>query len=134
MQFEPSQLELVDRVEVVTVSQNSNWDFVNAASATKGVVFTQDDSARAAALFRALPSGEQARCHIPPYILRFIANGQRVAEFSMCWQCNNAHGKCGADQAYFEFNGASAPAKALYEHIRTALARATLTRITISNA
>lgn len=43
-------------------------------------------------LFRQLPLGEQARCHNPPFGLRFyLENGSQV-QCSICWDCNNIYG------------------------------------------
>ena len=43
-------------------------------------------------LFRQLPSGAPARCHTPPFGLRFyLENGLQV-QCSICWECNNIRG------------------------------------------
>jgi hypothetical protein len=43
-------------------------------------------------LFRQLPSGQPARCHTPPFGLRFyVENGSQV-QCSICWKCNNIYG------------------------------------------
>jgi hypothetical protein len=121
----PSELGEVESVEVVEVGRlGVDWNFVEAAGTVAGVVLSNEDAQHAAAMFRTLPHALQARCHIPPYILRFIANGQRVCEFSMCWECNNAHGKWGGQQTFFEFNGQSRVAQSLLAHVGEALARA----------
>ena len=56
-----------------------------------------------ATLFRQLPSGEPARCHIPPYGLRFYTEEGLQKQCSICWMCNNI---CGDFQYSFDANHA----------------------------
>ena len=42
-------------------------------------------------LFRQLTPGESARCHIPPFGLRFYFNKQLVLQASICWECDNMY-------------------------------------------
>ncbi|MBM0743820.1 hypothetical protein JOY44_19725 [Phormidium sp. CLA17] len=43
-------------------------------------------------LFRQLPSGDPARCHTPPFGLRFYTQDSSQRQCSICWQCNNIYG------------------------------------------
>ena len=106
----PSALGEIESVEVVEVSRlGMGWNFVETADAVAGVVLSNEDAQRAAALFRRLLRALQSRCHMPPYIVRFIANGQRLCEFSMCWECNNAHGRWGGRQTFSNSKGKARP-------------------------
>ena len=68
------------------------------------VRLTEEDSERIAALWRALPAGEQARCHIPPYGLRFWLSGRKLIEASICWKCDNVYGYAGDAPLHFAFD------------------------------
>ena len=43
-------------------------------------------------LFRQLPSGNPARCHTPPFGLRFYTEDSSPRQCSICWECNNIYG------------------------------------------
>lgn len=43
-------------------------------------------------LFRQLPPGEPARCHIPPFGLQFYSEDGNQQICSICWFCNNILG------------------------------------------
>ena len=43
-------------------------------------------------LFRQLPSGNPARCHTPPFGLRFYTEDGLQRQCSICWECNNIYG------------------------------------------
>lgn len=43
-------------------------------------------------LFRQLPSGNPARCHTPPFGLRFYTVDGLQSQCSICWECNNIYG------------------------------------------
>ena len=43
-------------------------------------------------LFRQLPSGNPARCHTPPFGLRFYTEDSLQRQCSICWECNNIYG------------------------------------------
>jgi hypothetical protein len=50
-------------------------------------------------LFRQLPSGSSARCHTPPFGLRFYTVDGLQRQCSICWECNNI---CGDFQYDFD--------------------------------
>lgn len=62
------------------------------------------EAERVAALWRALPVGEQARCHVPSYGLRFFAAGRLVCQASICWQCNNIWADADGRRFRYEFD------------------------------
>jgi hypothetical protein len=49
-----------------------------------------DERARLRYLVAALPEGESARCHLPPFGLR-IRSGAREIRISICFACSNAY-------------------------------------------
>lgn len=66
-------------------------------------------------LFRRLPPSEGSRCHVPTYGLLFFDGAVLVAEFSLCWRCNNGFGRAGETRAHVLFDGASSVAVELRE-------------------
>ncbi|MFN9732804.1 MAG: hypothetical protein ACK544_02080 [Microcystis sp.] len=42
-------------------------------------------------LWRQLKPGQSARCHMPPFGLRFYCKGELILQASMCWECNNMY-------------------------------------------
>jgi hypothetical protein len=44
-----------------------------------------------ASLWRQLKPGESARCHIPPFGLRFYFKEKLILQASICWQCDNMY-------------------------------------------
>jgi hypothetical protein len=115
--YRPSELPEVDGAEVVRVSgvptRLESHVMRDAAHAPR-VTLAGADVQLAADLWRALPAGELARCHIPSYGLRFFRAGALVVEASLCWECDNAFGfDAAGDELYFEFDATSAPAQDL---------------------
>jgi hypothetical protein len=104
----PSSLPPVDAVEVVDlagVAAAGVRDYMDAAADAPSVRVSGTEAQRIAELWRELPAGEQARCHIPPFGLRFYCGGGRlVGRASICWQCNNIFGDAGGQDLFFEFD------------------------------
>jgi hypothetical protein len=122
--FAPSSLPAVDAVEVVNlrgVDPNRVDEFMAAAKDAKYVRLVGDKAQRIAAAWRNLPEGEQARCHIPPFGLRFYAGRELILEASICWQCNNIAGKAGAEGVFFEFDGEHAQSRELLAMLKQAM-------------
>jgi hypothetical protein len=80
-----------------------------------------DQAQRIADLWRSLPPGEQSRCHIPPYGLRFFSADRVVCQASLCWQCNNVYGDADGQHWHFEFDGRHATSQELLTEIRRAI-------------
>lgn len=110
---DPSTLGPVDAIDVVALDADSNVGRVNEYMRSGAVgreirLTDREDVERIAALWRSLPPGEQARCHIPPYGLRFWRGGVKVLEASLCWECHNVFGHAGDQELWFAFD-ATAP-------------------------
>ena len=78
---------------------------MEAAIHARSVRATGPEATRIAALWRDLPPGEEARCHTPPFGLRFYFGRRLVCEASICWQCNNIFGNAGDEELFFAFDG-----------------------------
>jgi len=120
----PSSLSRIDAVEVVSLRgllPNGVSEYMAAAKDARRVRITGTEAQRIAELWRTLPEGEEMRCHIPPFGLRFFAGDDLVCEASICWRCNNIFGQAGADEVFFEFDGSLAPSRALLKACENAL-------------
>ncbi len=114
----PSSLPTIDAVEIVDlrgvrVNHRVVDEYMANARAAPTWRLDGSDAQRIATLWRSLPAGEQARCHIPPFGFRFFAAGHVVAEASVCWQCNNLSGTAGDRRLFFEFDSSAPPAREL---------------------
>ena len=127
--YDPASLGAVDALDVLALAGLSDVELpsvyhVVRSKAVRGHVrLTGEDAERIAALWRALPAGEQARCHTPPYGLRFWRGGLLLAEASLCWECDNARGYAGDETIAFGFNAESAVAQSLLLQLRHVLPR-----------
>ncbi|HEX8916390.1 MAG TPA: hypothetical protein VF796_28825 [Humisphaera sp.] len=111
----PSTLPDVDAVEVVVMRgvESGPHGYMPNARDARAVRVQGPEAARIASLWRALPPGEQMRCHVPPFGLRFLHGGRVLVEASVCWQCNNVWGHAGDDRFGYEFDGSHPTARAL---------------------
>ena len=64
-------------------------------------------------IWNKLPPGEEGRCHVPPFGLRFFSRGQLLLEASLCWECNNIFGNIGPNTFWFEFDASATSSKTL---------------------
>ena len=125
--YDPGSLGAVDAVDVVAlaglagVQLASVYDAVRSKAVGRDLRLTGEDAERIAALWRALPAGEEARCHTPPYGLRFWREGRLLAEASLCWECDNARGYAGDETIAFAFNAKSPTAQSLLLQLRHVL-------------
>jgi hypothetical protein len=106
----PSSLPEIDKVELVDlrrVEMSIASEYMAKARTAPRWSVAGDEAKLIASLFRELSAGEQMRCHVPPFGFRFFAGGKRVAEASVCWQCNNIFGTIGDQKLSFEFDGSS---------------------------
>lgn len=113
--YKPGGLGLVDEVHVLDLrgtSASQVSEYIRLPN-LEFVVVKGDQAQNIAGLWRALPSGNQARCHIPPFGLRFFRDGEEVVGASLCWDCNNVMGYEGDRCIFFEFNAGATPSKAL---------------------
>ena len=122
--YSPASLPLITSVEIVLLkwveADQVDQYLANAGSAPR-VVLHGRDAQRIAELWRALPSGEQARCHTPPYGLRFCAGERIVCNASICWECNNIFGEAEGQQLHFEFEAGHPTSAALLTELQRAL-------------
>ena len=107
--YDPATLGSVDRIDVVAIYPDAPVGSVNdfvRSDAVRGEVSLIDvtDVDRIAALWRALPPGEQARCHTPPFGLGFWRAGRKLLEASICWDCDNVYGYIGDQPLHFAFD------------------------------
>jgi hypothetical protein len=105
---DPSTLGRIDAVDVVALDSSVPVggvnEFIRSRAVAGEIRLTDVDAEHIAALWRSLPSGEQARCHIPPYGLRFWLAGRKVLEASICWECDNVYGYAGDETLHFPFD------------------------------
>lgn len=90
--------------------------YIIAAADAPCVRVTGAPAQRIAALWRRLRPDEQARCHIPPFGLRFHAGDVLVLQVSVCWECNNVFGYLGPQgsrEIHLSFDAASSNAREL---------------------
>ncbi len=85
------KLPNIDVVEVLDLGgefPSISCGFINSSRNTK----IEGELAQTIAnLFRQLTPGESARCHTPPFGLRFYFNKQLVLQASICWECDNMY-------------------------------------------
>ena len=119
--YAPASLPPITSVEIVAlksiiairVSQ-----YMQSACNAPSVSIGGDDAQRIADLWRSLPPGEQARCHIPPYGLRFRDKERVVCEASICWECDNIYGEANGRQFSYEFDASHATSTMLLAELR----------------
>lgn len=123
----PASLPLFDGVEVVELGGamgNEIAERIAGRVSARRVRVDGTEALRIGELFRNLPPGEQARCHIPPFGLVFFRGEEIVASASICWKCNNVHGSAGDLPLYFQFDSSGAIARELLATCKKAIAEA----------
>ena len=113
----------VDSVEVVDLAgltPDRVRDYLKAADAAGAprVRLLGRDVEEIAALWNELPPGEQARCHTPPFGLRFFCEGVLLLEASLCWECSNIFGVAGGGAFECQFDAAAPSSTELLGRIR----------------
>jgi hypothetical protein len=91
----PAQLPVVSAVEILILRDIDQYVSLDDARILKRVPrkLLEGQLAQAVAdLFRQLPPGEPARCHMPPFGLQFYSEDGNQQICSICWQCNNIYG------------------------------------------
>lgn len=112
----PSSLPPIDAVEIVNLAKvraKKPGEYMAAAGKAKFVRLTGGDADRVANLWRLLPAGRAAPCHVSPFGLRFFAGGALVLQASLSWQCHNIAADVGGEQQTFQFDGFSSIARDL---------------------
>jgi hypothetical protein len=126
LDWRPDSLPEIDVVEVVDledVEPLSSSGYMSAAAAAPCVRVTGNAAQTIAALWRSLPPGSQARCHVPPFGLRFLLAEELVAEASVCWMCNNVVGGTWEGTFWFEFDGEAPASLELLAAIRAVIGK-----------
>lgn len=127
LDWRPDSLPEIDTVEVVDledVEPLSPSGYMSAAAAAPSVRVTGNAAQAIAALWRSLPAGSQARCHVPPFGLRFFLGEKLVAEASLSWACHNVFGGTWEGSFWFEFDGEAPASVELLAALRTTSGKA----------
>jgi hypothetical protein len=82
-------LPKISKVEIVILSGDPKLLDKNPKVSA---VLNDEQAEEIMTLWRQLPPGQQARCHIPPFGLRFFAKDYLICQASLCWECNNIIG------------------------------------------
>lgn len=119
--FLPALLPTVTSVDIVIVSGlNPVWldEYMVAAKNAPAIEVCGAAALRIAELWRQLPPGNQARCHVPRFGLRFRDANQVFCEASVCWRCNNIYGELNGEKVYFEFDAEQPVSQQLLAELR----------------
>jgi hypothetical protein len=122
--YSPTSLGPITSVDVVILSgvdANHVDQHMRNAAGAPSVTLLGDVAQRIADLWRGLQPGEQARCHIPPYGLRFRSGERVVCEASLCWKCHNILGDAEGQPLHYEFDSEHPTARDLLAEIRRAV-------------
>ena len=123
----PSSLPPIDAVEAVDLAgldPDRVSEYMAAAVNAPRVAVTGSDAERIACLWRGLPEGEQMRCHIPPFGLRFYSRRRLICEASVCWECNNIFGNAGGEHLWYGFDASHEHSRELLAACKRAIGRA----------
>ena len=123
--YKPASLQPVDGVDVLELRPGDSWPELHGfvrKGVYRGVSVEGEGALRIADLFRKLPEGEQMRCHVPRYGVRFRRGERVLAEFSLCFKCNNAFGYVKDDEASFVFDGQKEPSQSLLAAVKDVMA------------
>jgi len=126
LDWSPDSLPEIDAVEVVDLEEVepfSGDEYMSAATSAPSVRVSGNAAQTIAELWRRLPAGFQARCHDPPFGLRFFLGQELVAEASLCWECNNVLGGTWEGSFWFAFDGAAPLSRELLATLRAALGK-----------
>ena len=117
----PSSLPPVSAVEVVvldSVEPKHVGSYMQSASNAPSVKLEGEQALSIAALWRQLPPGHQARCHTPPFGLRFFVEEDVVCQASICWECDNIFGDVGGTSFCYEFSSKRPISRKLLAELR----------------
>lgn len=104
--YVPSQLPNIDVVELVDL-RTLHLGTVPMSLVKDNAPFVQvkgETAQQIAHLWRHLPPDEEARCHIPPFGLRFYMDNKLLVQGSVCWQCNNIFVEENGERLLYEFD------------------------------
>ena len=116
--YRPADLAPITKAEVVVLAKTET----RSGEALKGFFGYHELSnvtvagARAkdlAQLYRQLPDGMTARCHIPTFAIRFYQAEKLLLEGSFCWTCHNFYGEQKGEAIHFAFDAQHPQAQVL---------------------
>jgi hypothetical protein len=105
----PNELPEIDRVDILILEGKGFGEWMKEVDTVDYQSIEGRLAQDIANLFRKLPSGNQARCHNPPFGLRFYGEDGVRSHCSICWDCNNING-----DFEYEFDGGSSVAQKLF--------------------
>jgi hypothetical protein len=117
MEYEPSQLSDIDAVELIDLKglqSSSAREYMKIAKDAPTVHVQGEVAQQIAHLWRQLPTGQEARCHIPPFGLRFYRRNELLVQGSVCWGCNNIFGEESGESFAYAFDGQHAYSQLLF--------------------
>lgn len=92
VQLSPEDLPEIRMIDVLILDGNGALGGMNTLDNAIHKRVGNQVAQEIANLFRQLPSGEPARCHTPPFGLRFYTEDGLQRQCSICWECNNIYG------------------------------------------
>ena len=114
-EYRPSSLPPVTAVQVLDLRGVEPYPAPGylSAAGTPAVTVHGRAAARIADLWRRLPPGHAARCHTPPFGLRFLAGDEVIGQGSVCWGCNTIYGHAGGAPLFYAFDATAGVSVAL---------------------
>jgi hypothetical protein len=88
----PEKLSEVSTIDILIVGGSGALGGVRILDDAPHKLIEGQAAQEIANLFRQLPSGNPARCHTPPFGLRFYTVDGLQSQCSICWECNNIYG------------------------------------------
>ena len=122
-QYSPESLIAPTTVHVVNLEgiyPNRVDLYMREAANAPMVTLTGASAAAVARLWRQLPKGEQSRCHIPPFGLRFLLDDKVYCQASICWKCDNIFGEIDGQPFAYDFDSQHAVSQSLLSEVKAA--------------
>jgi hypothetical protein len=117
--YAPSSLPAVTGVEGIPLAGDRRTDRIAEALRAAGGGRVEGPAAeRIAGLWRGLPPGRQARCHLPAYGHRYLVGREVVSQASVCWQSDNVYGEAAGRPVHYEFDAGGAALQGLLAELR----------------
>ncbi|MBW4522244.1 MAG: hypothetical protein KME16_21515 [Scytolyngbya sp. HA4215-MV1] len=85
------ELPEIDTVDVLDLEGNFASMSGDLIWSSRVVTAEGEAAQQIAQRWRQLIPGESARCHTPPFGLRFSFKGEILFQASICWECNNMY-------------------------------------------
>ncbi len=92
IQLTPEQLFEISTADILILHERGDLEGIKVLDDAPYKCIEGGAAQEIAMLFRQLPTGMPARCHEPPFGLRFYAEGGLQRQCSICWECNNIYG------------------------------------------